>query len=49
MAPKPTPRDPSFSERMAHAWKQMVDRVRARHQAPKREQHKQKVKLGVRM
>jgi ATP-dependent exoDNAse (exonuclease V) alpha subunit len=49
MAPKPTPRDPSFRERMAHAWKQVVDRVRTRHQAPKREQHKQKVKLGVGM
>lgn len=47
MAPKPTPRDPSFRERMAHAWQQVVNRVRARHQAPKREQQKQKVKMGV--
>ena len=42
--PAPSPRDPSFRERMAHAWKQVVNGVRARHQAPKREQ---KVRLGV--
>jgi len=46
MAPKPAPRDPSFRERMAHAWKRVVSRIRAQHQAPK--QHK-KVKLGVGM
>jgi ATP-dependent exoDNAse (exonuclease V) alpha subunit len=49
MTPKPTPREPSFRERMAHAWTQVVNRVRAQHQVPKREQHKQKVKMGIGM
>lgn len=43
----PSPRDPSFRERMAHAWKDVVNRVRARHQAPKREQQRVKVGMGM--
>jgi len=48
-APAPSPGDPSFRERIAYAWKQVVNRVRGRHQTPKREQRDQKVKLGVGM
>jgi len=47
MAQSPTPRDQSFRERMAHAWKQVVNRVRSRHEAPKREQQKVKIGMGM--
>lgn len=46
VAPKPTPHDPSFRERIAHSWKRVMSRVRSRHQAPKQ---RQKVRLGVGM
>lgn len=43
--PGPTLRDPSFRERAAHAWQQVVNRIRGKHQAPKRTQ--QRVKIGM--
>jgi len=39
-----TLRDPSFRERAIHAWRQVMNRIRGTHQAPKREK---KVKLGI--
>lgn len=42
----PTLRDPTFRERAAHAWQQVVNRIRGGHQAPKREP---KRKIGMSM
>lgn len=46
-APKLTQRDPSFRERMVHAWKQVMSRVRSGHQAPKRDPQRHKLGIGA--